>query len=230
MRGTQQKISAIIVAAGKGVRFGKDDKMFASLRGRSLLYYSLQTMAATPEVGEVVVAAGRNKLAAVQDIIGKGGFCKVKVVVPGGRWRGESVLRALEALPRDTDWVLVHDAARPLASPGLVKKIIRARGRNDALTMAVPVTDTVMRAGKQMSVDKVVERKKLYTIQTPQLMRYGMLLKYHYKAAKRGLEFSDDLGLFLKYGGKVKLVEGERANIKVTYKEDLAMVEGLLGR
>ncbi len=230
MRGTQQKISAIIVAAGKGVRFGRDDKMFAPLRGRSLLYYSLQTMAATPEVGEVVVAVGRKKVVVVQDIIDKGGFRKVKAVVPGGRWRGESVLRALEALPRDTDWVLVHDAARPLASPGLVKKIIRACGSNDALTVATLVTDTVMRAGKQMSVDEVVERKKLYTVQTPQLMRYEMLLKYHYRAAKAGLKFSDDLGLFLKYGGKLKLIEGERTNIKVTYKEDLAMVEGLLSR
>ena len=81
-----------------------------------------------------------------------------------------------------------------------------------------------------MMVDKVVERKGLFAIQTPQLMRYEKLLAYHRKAKKAGLEFSDDTGLFLKHGGKVKLVEARGPNVKVTFKEDLAAVEGLLKR
>ncbi len=228
--GSSSKISAIIVAAGKGKRFGKGDKMFAGVAGYPLLYYSLQTMAATPEIGEVVVAAGKKVIAAVKELVEKSGFRKVKTVVKGGRWRGESVLNALEVLPQETAWVLVHDAARPLVTPGMVKKLLAARDRNDALTLAIPVTDTVMRSGKSMIVDKVVERHRLYAIQTPQLMRYKMLLGYHRRAKKAGLEFSDDTGLFLKYGGKVKLVEGKSPNIKVTLKEDLAAVEGLLKR
>jgi 2-C-methyl-D-erythritol 4-phosphate cytidylyltransferase len=230
MNKKSRKIPAVIVAAGKGVRYGKGSKMFADLKGHSLLYYSLQTMAATPEVGTVVVVTSAERMPEARQLIEQGGFRKVSDVVRGGSWRGQSVLRGLEALPQDSNWVIVHDAARPMTSPGIVKRIIRARGRNDALTMAVPVTDTVMRAGRQMSVEGVVPREGLYAIQTPQLLRYPMLLKYYRKAAKTNARFSDDVGLFLKYGGRVKLVEGERSNIKVTYRDDLAMVEGLLNK
>ena len=148
-------------------------------------------------------------------------------MVKGGAWRGKSVMNALVALPEGTDWVLVHDGARPMVTPALIRKIARARGRCDALTLAVPVTDTLFSSKREMA-NAVVERDGLWAVQTPQLCDYKKLLDYHRRAAKKKLEFSDDTQLFLHYGGKVKMVEGDRNNIKVTYREDLRLIEGLL--
>jgi 2-C-methyl-D-erythritol 4-phosphate cytidylyltransferase/2-C-methyl-D-erythritol 2,4-cyclodiphosphate synthase len=216
------KIAVLIVAAGKGLRAGTElPKQYERLAGRPMLRRTVEAFSG--HLVQVVIGAGQEDLAA----------CALEgLALPapatGGATRQQSVRLGLEALAKDApDFVLIHDAARPLISREVIHAVIRAleAGADGALPM-VAASDTLRRrdaAGRWLLVD----RENLYRAQTPQGFVYAKILKAHRDHAAE--EVTDDVALAELAGLKVEMVEGEEKNIKVTRKEDFALAEQLLG-
>jgi 2-C-methyl-D-erythritol 4-phosphate cytidylyltransferase len=193
---------AIVVAAGRGDRFG-GPKQYEPLGGRRVLDWSLA--AARGACDGVVVVVPRDRARDREPL--------ADAVVAGGRTRSASVRAGLEALPPDADVVLVHDAARPFAAPDLWERVLKGvRSGADAVVPAVPVVDTLR------EVDGgTVDRSRLIAVQTPQGFRVDVLLRAH----AGDPEATDDASLVEAIGGRVLVVEGDDANRKITTRADL---------
>lgn len=203
---------AIVVAGGGGTRFG-GAKQFARLAGVSVLDRSVVTARSACDGVVAVLPAGAEwpNPAGV-------------ATVPGGATRSESVRAGLAAVPADADVVVVHDAARPLASPDLFRRVVAAvRAGADGAVPGCPIADTV----KRVEGDRVVAtvpRDDLVAVQTPQAFRAAVLRDAHTGAP----EGTDDAALVEAAGGTVVVVEGEPRNMKLTVADDLAVAEALL--
>lgn len=198
----------VVVAGGSGTRFGRP-KQFVELAGRRTIDWSLAT---ARSVSDGVVAV-------VPDSDGSEAL-DADVVVPGGATRSASVRNGLAAVPGDADVVLVHDAARPAASPALFRAVVAAvRAGADAVVPGVAVTDSLRsRAGG------AVDRDQLVAVQTPQGFAADLLRAAH----ATGAEASDDASLVEAHGGVVHVVPGETANIKLTHPADVVALEATL--
>ena len=209
----QGEVWCIVVAGGSGRRFGAA-KQFEALGDSSVLQLAVSAASTTAD-GVVVVLPG--------DAIDQAGATiSADAVVPGGDTRAGSVRAGLAAVPDTAQVVLVHDAARPLATSELFERVRDAvRAGAEAVVPVVAVSDTIRRVG-----GGVVDRDELRAVQTPQGFRAEVLRRVH----DRGGEATDDAGLVEAAGGRVVLVDGERTNLKITEPEDLAIAAALLGR
>ena len=216
------RTAVLIVAAGKGERAGTSlPKQYERLAGRPLLRRTVEAFQGYPV--QVVIGAGQEKLAA--DALA--GLALPPLVI-GGSSRQESVRRGLEALAKDSpDYVLIHDAARPLISPPVIAAVLAAleAGADGALPM-VAASDTLRRR-KEDGSWTLVPRDGLYRAQTPQGFVFAKILAAHRNHAQE--EATDDVALAELAGLKVQMVEGDEKNIKVTRKEDFTLAETLLG-
>ncbi|MEN8041855.1 MAG: 2-C-methyl-D-erythritol 4-phosphate cytidylyltransferase [Actinomycetota bacterium] len=200
--------AAIVVAAGTGTRFG-GPKHQQVLAGTPLWKRSVN----------VFDASGIEEIVVVGDVPGG---------IPGGRRRQDSVAAGLDALSDRPDWVIVHDAARPLVTEGLVERVLSraAEGDVDAVIPSVPMTDTVKRVDGEIIVG-TVDRDTLVTVQTPQAFRLTALRSAHMASS---VDATDDAALVELAGGTVVHVNGDPMNIKITYPQDLVVAEALLSR
>ena len=216
------RIAVLIVAAGKGERAGTElPKQYERLAGKPMLRRTVEAFAGYPV--QVVIGAGQQELAAAA-LAG----LDVPAPVTGGATRQESVRLGLDALGRDApDFVLIHDAARPLVSRKVIADVVAAleAGADGALPM-VAASDTLRRAGDDGQWT-LVSRENLYRAQTPQGFGYAKITQAHHDHA--GSEVTDDVALAELAGLKVQMVQGEEKNIKVTRKEDFALAETLIG-
>ncbi|MBA2590097.1 MAG: bifunctional 2-C-methyl-D-erythritol 4-phosphate cytidylyltransferase/2-C-methyl-D-erythritol 2,4-cyclodiphosphate synthase [Alphaproteobacteria bacterium] len=216
------RIAVLIVAAGKGERAGTElPKQYERLAGKPMLRRTVEAFGGYPV--QVVIGAGQQELAA-QALAG----LSVPSPVTGGVTRQESVRLGLEALAKDApDFVLIHDAARPLVSRKVIEDVVKAleAGADGALPM-VAASDTLRRAGDDGRWT-LVNRENLYRAQTPQGFVYAKITKAH--RAHAGTDVTDDVALAELAGLKVQMVEGEEKNIKVTRKQDFALAESLIG-
>ena len=231
---------AVIVAAGRSRRMDGIDKLWAPLTGpdggrRPLLAYSLATFQACTAVHRIALVASDETLERAQALVRDEGFDNVCAVVPGGASRQDSVLAGLDALGACT-WVAIHDAARPLVTIDHIEQgLTEARGTG-AACCALPVPDTVKESDDSGRIVRTLERSRMWLAQTPQVFRYDLLLKAHRQAEGFGLSLSpkaeatDDAALVEALGVTVRLYPGSPRNLKVTTKEDLALVEALLAQ
>ncbi len=221
---------AVIPAAGVGSRLGAAlPKQYLALAGRPMLRWSVDALLAAPWIERlvVVVAPGDAQAAALL-----AGLSRVEVLAAGGTTRRDSVLAGLRELERGgaaaSDWVLVHDAARPGLGPALLERL-RAELRDSAVggLLAVPVSDTVKRAAAEgCAVAATVERERLWLAQTPQMFRLGLLAR----ALDACPGATDEAAAVESAGCAPRLVEGARANFKVTTAEDLELMRQWLER
>lgn len=209
---------ALVVAAGRGERLGSDGpKALVVLAGRPMLEWSIDALRAVPAIEEIVVALPAG-VVAPPGTLG----------VPGGRERSHSVRAALGAARAD-DAVLVHDAARPLLTPGIVEECLAAlaRGDCDAAIAAAPVTDTIKRAQGE-EVTETLDRRALWAIQTPQVFRRDVLERVMAQDDAVLAAATDDASLVEAMGGTVRVVPVSGPNLKVTTPLDLRVAELLL--
>jgi 2-C-methyl-D-erythritol 4-phosphate cytidylyltransferase len=154
---------------------------------------------------------------------------RLGALIAGGRARQDSVRLGLAALPADAqgrpDWVLVHDGARPLCSPGLIRRVLAALESGAAAVPVLPIFDTVRSAGEFGLSGGVVDRTGLRLAQTPQGFHWDVLWEAHQRAQAQGVAATDDGQLVERLGKPVTLVPGERRNLKVTLPEDLDLAE-----
>ena len=222
--------SAIIVAAGSGVRLGSGvPKAFVKIGGRTMLSYSLAAVGQVNSIGEVVIAVPEGFESAARAEAAAAGLGAAVKITPGGIERQDSVRIALGLTSAESELVIVHDAARPLATPAIFEACIAAAARAGGAIAAIPVADTLKRvADSDRTIAATVARTGLWQAQTPQAFRRAVLVAAHRRAVSEGIVATDDADLVERTGARVEVVEGSTANIKVTTPSDLAIAEAII--
>ncbi|MGE0594297.1 MAG: 2-C-methyl-D-erythritol 4-phosphate cytidylyltransferase [Vicinamibacterales bacterium] len=220
-------MSAIIAAGGRGLRFGDArPKQLRLLAGRSILERSVEAFARHDQVTEVVVALPEDLLADPPAFLARPD-ARI-TLVPGGARRQDSVANAFRTVAGRADLVVIHDAARPLVSAGLITRTIEAAEAHGAAIAAVPSVDTVKRAGADGLITATLPRGEIHLAQTPQAFRTEVLASALARAAE-GDEATDEASLVERAGAGVWLVESDAGNLKITTEDDLRMAERLVG-
>jgi 2-C-methyl-D-erythritol 4-phosphate cytidylyltransferase len=224
------RITAIIPAAGCGRRMESgEDKPFIKVCGREMICYSLMAMEHISAVSEVVVVAEKKNIHRIKAIVKREGFKKVKRIAAGGVLRCESVLKGLKVSAKYSDFILIHDCARPLIEKNIIENTIKSALKNNCAIAAVKVKPTIKQvfAGKKF-IQNTLKRELLWEAQTPQVFRASIIKEAYNKAGKIISGFTDDSGLVENAGYKVEIVESSYRNIKITTREDLIIAEALL--
>jgi 2-C-methyl-D-erythritol 4-phosphate cytidylyltransferase len=223
--------SAIIVAAGKSERMGKDmDKAFLHLATRPVLAYSMQAFEACPDIDEVVVVVRKDRIDSARGMAKVFGCSKVRKVVAGGAMRQDSVANGLAELADESTIVAIHDGARPCVTPQLISETVKLAKRHGAAVAGTRMTDTVKLVEKGVTVSKTLDRAKIWTVQTPQTFRVDLLRDAYEGLRKKGLVVTDDSAVVELHGHEVYLVPTTAPNTKITTVEDLPVVAVLLER
>jgi len=220
-------VAALLVAAGRGLRAGSDGpKQYRLLAGRPMLGLALEPFLALPAISRITVVIGEGDEMRYADATASIADARLHAPTPGGQTRQDSVRLGLEALAASgfDGIVLVHDAARPFASMGLVTAAARSVGPNSVAAIPVlPVTDTIKRIDATGAIAETPPRDRLVSVQTPQAFRFAALLAAHRAAVAAGQTgFTDDAALMEWAGHPVTTFPGEPANLKLTYPEDFA--------
>ena len=211
---------------------GAIPKQFIRLAGKPLLAHTLSALANLsfisiiflivaeehiPDAGEVVSAWSGQRTSSVPEIS----------IIRGGAERRDSVYNGLKKLPAECDWVMIHDAVRPSASPGLIKTVWEGALTAGACIAAIPATDTVKHA-RDGIVLETLSRDEIWLVQTPQVFRKQIVVAAYEKAVAGGWTGTDDASFVERMGVSVSIVPGERTNVKVTTPEDLQWAEWFL--
>ena len=219
-------VGAIVAAAGSVSRLGRGSKALVRLNGRTTLARALELFLSMDEVDRIVVVGPPARLETAEQEVAALRPAKSVTVRGGGDTRQESVRAGLGALG-ECDYVLVHDAARPLATPALVRRVLAAAMESGAALPAVAPRDAVKRVEGNRLVESL-DRTRIMLAQTPQGFAYALLARAHREAADAGLVGDDDAQLVAATGHEVTVVEGDPANIKLTTPEDFEVVEALI--
>jgi 2-C-methyl-D-erythritol 4-phosphate cytidylyltransferase len=219
---------AVVVAAGSGTRLGSDGpKALITIGGRPLVAVAVEGALSSASIESVVVAAPPGFEEQVLEVLASG--AGPIVVVTGGATRQRSVAAGLNGVDAHADVVVVHDAARPFASPELFTAVVDAvLAGADAAVPVLPLVDTVKRV-RDGSIVGTEPRDELAIAQTPQACRIELLRDGLAKAEESGLDFTDDAGLLEWVGASVRTVAGEPGNFKITTARDLARADEILG-
>ncbi|MGI6100658.1 MAG: 2-C-methyl-D-erythritol 4-phosphate cytidylyltransferase [Lentisphaerae bacterium] len=221
--------TAIIVGAGRGKRMGANfDKAFLSLGPRPLVAYSLMAYESCRDVRQIVLVVRRNRIEAAKSMALMFGISKLRAVVAGGTKRQDSVRKGLEALPPETRYVSIHDAARPLVTPELISETIKSAQKYGSGVAGRRIVDTVKLVEKTTVVSRTIDRSQLWTVQTPQTFQLELIQKAYEHLAETGADVTDDAAALEEIGETVRLVEWPHANLKVTVPEDLTVAASLL--
>ena len=223
-------VTAIVLAAGVGKRMGADrPKQFMELAGKPVLYYSLKAFEAS-NADRIILVTGQESIDYCRkEIVEKYGFQKVSDIVAGGRERFDSVYKGI-LVAEGSDQILIHDGARPLISPDLINDCIRTVINEGPCVSAVRSKDTVKISDEEGFVESTPDRSKVWIIQTPQCFPYDMV-RNAYAAREKAQDESvtDDAMVVEKYAkARIKLLEGDYSNIKITTPEDLQIAMRLL--
>jgi 2-C-methyl-D-erythritol 4-phosphate cytidylyltransferase len=219
-------LTAIIVAGGSSQRMGFD-KLLAPLDGRPVVAHSIAAFEQTESVTEIILVGHAERLSEYERIAEAHGFQKVCAVIPGGARRQDSVNRGMEQLSAATEFIAVHDAARPLVRPNLVERLLQLARVHGGAASAAPVIDTLKRVDRDQVVTGGVERANLFAVQTPQIFRRDLLEKAYRAIFDVGLEVTDEISAVERIG-KVVLLPNDELNFKITYPADLSLAEFVL--
>ena len=218
-------VTAIIAAGGRGVRFGGAlPKQLLALGGIPVLQRSVDAFLRHERITDIVVALPADLAAAPPSYVR--GTAKPLTVVDGGERRQDSVARAFARVPASADIVVVHDAARPLVSAGLISRTIDAAVEHGAAIAALQATDTVKRGDGRRMIVGTIPRAEVFLAQTPQAFHMSVLREALSAAANS--DATDEAAIVERLGRPVVLVDGDARNVKITAPEDLAFAEGLL--
>ena len=224
--GARDCVGAVVVAAGESTRMAGLDKVFTPVAGLPLLAHSVGVLEATHSINQIVLVLSASRVEEGSKLVQQQGWHKVIAVCAGGDRRQDSVLAGLEHL-EGCHWVLVHDGARPCLTPDLVEQGIEAARETGAAVAAVPSKDTIKVVSEDGIVESTPDRRKLWSVQTPQTFRYDLLTSAHRQLQG---DFTDDASMVEAFGGRVKVHFGSYENIKVTTPEDLSIVEQWLSK
>ena len=221
-------VSAIIVAAGSSRRMGFD-KLFAPLAGHPVLWHSLRAFNDTEDIDEIIVVTKDDRMDEVEALVGASKFKKVSKVVGGGAERHISVWNGLQTVEsRGSEYIAIHDGARPLTTPRLIRDCVEQAQLHGAACCASPIPDTVKRASVEQMVEASVERTGLWAMQTPQVFSSSLILQAYAQIISRHEMVTDEVSAVQKLGRKIALLKNEDWNFKITFPHDLELAEHVL--
>jgi 2-C-methyl-D-erythritol 4-phosphate cytidylyltransferase len=222
-----EPLSAVVVAAGRSQRMGFD-KLLTPLGGRPLLLHTLERLMQTEVPAEVVLVVRPDSQKEMEAVI-EPLRDKLRIrLVEGGAQRQDSVYAGLKAVADSSEFVMVHDAARPFVTKELVDIVLNAAKASDAAVCGAPCSDTLKEVAEDGLVVRTVERARLWTVQTPQIFRTRLLRECYEAALATGEIFTDDTAVVERAGHPVRIVLYHGVNMKVTTPADWAIAEALL--
>ncbi len=225
------KVTAIIVAAGEGLRIGGDlPKPYRPLVGRAMFLRTLDRVFGARNVQKVVLVIAASELSRCEGMLRGDAALGQRpwVLQSGGATRQQSVKAGLEKVDGDTDIVVIHDGARPFVSPALIERCIELADRHGAVVAGLPARDTIKIVSDDHRVLSTPDRKALWEIQTPQAFRREVIVEAHERATRVGFTATDDAMLVEQMGKPVWVIDGEKTNLKITVPEDLWLAEAMI--
>ena len=224
------RVVALVLAAGQGRRMGAETKKpYLLLAGKPILFHTLREFEKCPSIDRIVLVVEKHEIEhARSSIVEAFGYSKVAGIVAGGLKRQDSVWEGIKAITGDCELVIVHDGVRPFISQVLLQKAIDVTRESGATVVAVPVKDTIKVVSREKEVLQTLDRKTLWSVQTPQTFNHDLLKRAHEKARQDGFYGTDDASLVERIGVTVKVVDGSYENIKITTPEDLVLGETIL--
>lgn len=241
----QLKIEAIVPAAGLGLRLkSKIPKPLVLVNDCAIIIRTLLVISSHPAISKIIVLTHRKNLSEIKKIIEKNKIRKVKCIVKGGLTRRQSVGNGLRFLDEDTDFVLIHDGARPFVTRKIISRVVLGAQKYGAAVTGIPLTPTIKMVsaaggsasggkgqglrGKERFVSETLDRRNIWEIQTPQVFKKDLILEAYRRIKDKTA--TDDAYLVEKLGRKVSVVEGSYFNIKITTPEDLVFAEAIAKR
>ncbi len=223
-------VSAIILAAGTGTRMkSKVTKQQMKILGESVLVRSVRAFQECDLIDSIVVVAKEDEISVVSETLASD-FSKLYSIVPGGNFRAESAKRGFMAIPNDADYVAIHDAARCLVTPDIIKKVVVSALEYGAATASCAITDTVKRVNLSV-ITETVPRSELVAVQTPQIFKkelYEKALDLYSESTLNDL--TDDNMLLERLGAEIYCVDTGKENMKITTQYDIELAEFILER
>ena len=204
------------------------DKVFAPLNREPVVAYSIAAFEQAASVGEIILVGRVERLAELEGLVRRRNFRKVSAIIPGGRRRQDSAARGLERLAPETDFVAVHDAARPLVRPELIERIYQAARIHGGAASGTAVIDTLKRVDDQQLVTDGVERARLFAVETPQIFGRDLLEKAFRAVSAEALDVTDEISAVERLGVSVMIVPNDEKNFKITVPSDLPLAEFIL--
>ena len=223
--------TAVFPAAGASTRmnnFGGTNKNLLKLAGEMVLLRSVKTFSQVERVNFLIVVVGASEVETVENLLRAEKDLKPWVVTVGGSERQFSIANGLKLVPSDADTVLVHDAARPLVTAKTVNAVIDAAEQFGGAIAAVPAKDTIKLVGADGFVRFTPPRRELAAVQTPQGFKREIIMRAYAKAEEDGFLGTDDSSLVERLGIRIKVVESEYSNLKITTPEDIWVAETFL--
>lgn len=223
------KIFSLIVAAGKGSRFGADiPKQYTQVLGKTIVEQSVKALADSNYIDKVflVIASEDNRAEQID-------FALPVIFVEGGAERWQSVQAGVNAIieagAKAEDLIVIHDAARPCVLAKHIDRVIEAAQQHSyGAILGVPVSDTLKKVGAENDIQATVDRSSLWQAQTPQVFRAAKLSQVLQHVEQQQLSITDEASAFEAMGHSIKIVPGNNQNIKLTYAEDLTLIEAVL--
>lgn len=216
--------AAVIVGGGSGSRFG-GDKLTGLIADKPLIAHTLLAFEASAGISAIVLVIPTGREEEFRAIARDAGISKLTAVISGGAHRHESVLNGLKSLPPGIDFAAIHDAARPLITPDLIARTLKAAAREGAAAVAASVTDTLHSIDASGHAAGTVDRSSLRAMQTPQVFQVKELMGLF--DSSEGIP-TDEVSVAMAAGKKVVLVEHSEPNLKVTWPQDVVMADALL--
>ncbi|KAL1802023.1 hypothetical protein ACET3Z_030670 [Daucus carota] len=223
----KKSVSVILLAGGKGKRMGASmPKQYLPLFGQPIALYSFYTFSLLPEVKEIIVVCDPSYQDIFEDAI-ENPHVDLKFALPG-KERQDSVYSGLQVVDPNSSLLCIHDSARPLVSSSDTKKVLIDGWLTGAAVLGVPAKATIKEANMESFVVKTLDRKTLWEVQTPQVMKPGLLKKGFELVNREGLEVTDDVSIVEHLKHPVYITEGSYTNIKVTTPDDMILAEKIL--
>ena len=221
------KTFVIVPAGGKGKRGGTETpKQYLRFHGKELIAYTLEVFQRNNLVDEIIISAEPNYFSLLEEIKKKFNLTKISKIVEGGEERQDSVYNALKFIKaNDDDLIAVHDAARPMLSDAILTKAINTAKEKGNALVCLKARDTLLKGEK--IVKEYIDRSEMYYVQTPQIFKYGDLMKAMKKAYEKNFIGTDESMLIKELGIDINIVEGSMLNFKVTTMTDIEMFEKL---
>ena len=218
----------IILASGTGSRYGADiPKQFVKIAGKTILEHTIDVFEKAEGIDDIIIVITPEYRTMAEEILLKNNYKKISKLLNGGEIRKESSYIGINSIAEDEANVLIHDCARPFLTKKIIDNCIEALKTYDAVDVAIPSTDTIVKVDENNIIQSIPQRASLRRGQTPQCFKLSLIKKAH-ELSKNDKNFTDDCGLIVKYGlADVFVVEGDVENIKVTYPSDIFMADRL---
>lgn len=226
------KVTALIVSAGTGVRMKHTTpKQYLMLGDRPILAHTLLAFNACRDIDKILLVVAESDIQFCENrILPAIEIGKPLEIIAGGNRRQDSVFNGLLTIDDKKTIVVIHDGVRPFVQTDRISECIAGARELGACVLGVPLTDTLKSIDGSNRIIQTVDRKGLWLAQTPQSFQYTLIRKAHDAARREAMGVTDDAALVEQLGVKVKIIEGDRRNIKITTQEDLALAEAILMR